>query len=174
MLVSLIAALDEKGGIGYRGGLSWRLSTDLRRFKQLTMGHHILMGRKTYESIGKPLPGRITVVITRNPKFAAPGCLTAASLEEALSIAESQGDEEAFVIGGGEIFTQALSMADRIYLTRVHSITDADTYFPDFRMEEWSVEESSFHEADEVNEFPSTYMLLVRNKGEGQGGWKAN
>jgi dihydrofolate reductase len=162
MLVSLIVAMDEKDGIGFRGGLPWRLSTDLRRFKQLTMGHHILMGRKTYESIGKPLPGRIMVVITRNPYFTAHGCLRAASLEEGLDIALRQGEQEAFVIGGGEIFTEAVGKADRIYLTRVHVETEADTYFPDFQIDEWSMVESSFHPADEVNQYPSTYMLLVR------------
>ena len=162
MLVSLIVAMDEKGGIGYRGGLPWRLSADLRRFKQITMGHHIVMGRKTYESIARPLPGRITVIITRNARFVAPGCLTAASLEEALRIAERQGDEEAFVIGGGEIFTEALPKADRIYLTRVHTVTDADTFFPNFVIEDWDIAESHFQEADEVNEFMFTFMLLVR------------
>lgn len=162
MLVSLIVAMDEEGGIGYRGGLPWRLSADLRRFKKLTMGHHILMGRKTYESIGKPLPGRVTVIITRNPLYLAPGCLIASSLEQALEIAERQGDVEAFVIGGGEIFKEAIGKADRIYLTRIHTVTGADTFFPDFSVEDWSMEESSFHEADEVNEYPSTYMVLSR------------
>jgi dihydrofolate reductase len=164
MLVSLIVAMDEKGAIGYLGGLPWRLSTDLRRFKQITMGHHILMGRITYQSIGRPLPGRKTIVITRNPHFEASGVLAAASLQEALDIAERGGEEEAFVIGGGEIFAEALMRADRIYLTRVHATTEADTYFPYIKMEDWRVEESSFHEGDENNDFPSTFMLLSRRK----------
>jgi dihydrofolate reductase len=162
MLVSLIVAMDEEGGIGYRGGLPWRLSADLRRFKQLTMGHHILMGRKTYESIGRPLPGRRTIIITRNRYFTALGCQTAISLEEALDLAEKSGEQEAFIIGGGEIFSEAINKADKIYLTRVHTVTGADTYFPSFRIEDWNVEDHIFHEADEKNQYPSTYMRLVR------------
>lgn len=164
MLVSLIVAMDERGGIGIQGGLPWRLSGDLRRFKNLTMGHHILMGRKTYESIGRALPGRFSIIITRNPDYQAQGCLTAPSVEAALSMAKNRGEEEAFVIGGGEIFNETLAIADKIYLTRVHAVTEADTFFPQFRIDDWFVQEKSLHEADGKNEFPSTFMILVRSK----------
>jgi dihydrofolate reductase len=169
MLVSLIVALDKEGGIGYQGQLSWRLSGDLRRFKQLTMGHHILMGRKTYESIGKALPGRKTIIITRNSNYQAPGCWIAPSVESGLRIAEKNEEEEAFVIGGGEIFKDTIDKADRIYLTRVHAVTPADTFFPNFDIEDWVIEESSIHGADEKNEYPSTFMVLVRKENQNPG-----
>ena len=127
MIVSLIAALDEAGGIGKDGGLPWRLSADLRRFKALTMGHHLIVGRKTYVSIGRPLPGRTLIVLTRDPTFAAPGCLLAASLEQALALAGRRGESEAFIGGGGEIFAQAMPLAGRLYLTHVHTLAACDT-----------------------------------------------
>ncbi len=107
--------MDEIGGIGKDNGLPWHLSSDLKRFKQLTMGHHLIMGRKTYETIGKPLPGRITIVITRNLQYQAEGCLVAPSLEKALDLARGNGETETFIAGGGEIFAIALPLADRIY-----------------------------------------------------------
>jgi dihydrofolate reductase len=162
MIVSLIVAVDNNGGIGIRGQLPWRLSSDLQRFKKLTMGHHLIMGRKTHESIGRPLPGRTTIVVTRNSDYHPDGCLVASSLSEALSIAEQRGEPEVFVIGGGEIFQEIIDRADRIYLTRVITVLEADTYFPTLRTEEWEVVESSFHFADEKNEFASTYTLLYR------------
>ena len=162
MVVSLIVAVDNNWGIGFRGGLPWRLSSDLQRFKKLTMGHHLIMGRKTYESIGKPLPGRTTIVVTRNSEYYPNGCLVASSVKEALNIAEDRDEAEVFVIGGGEIFKEVIDRADRIYLTRVITLLEADTHFPPLRTEEWEVVESSFHFADEKNEFASTYTLLYR------------
>jgi dihydrofolate reductase len=162
MVVSLIVAVDNNWGIGIHGGLPWRLSSDLQRFKKLTMGHHLIMGRKTYESIGKPLPGRTTIVVTRNSEYHPNGCLVASSVKEALNIAEDRDEAEVFVIGGGEIFKEVIDRADRIYLTRVITLLEADTHFPPLRTEDWEVVESSFHFADEKNEFASTYTLLYR------------
>lgn len=164
MVISIIAAVDNNGGIGIRGKLPWMLSSDLQRFKKLTMGHHLIMGRKTYESIGRPLPGRTTIVLTRNPNFHPDGSLVASSLDDALSVAENRGEQEVFVIGGGEIFQEVIDRADRIYLTRVITVLEADTYFPALRMDEWEVVESSFHFADEKNEYASTYTLLYRKQ----------
>ena len=164
MIVSLIVAVDNNGGIGIRGRLPWKLSSDLRRFKKLTMGHHIIMGRKTYQSIGRPLPGRTTIVLTRNKDFFADGCLLAASLGEALALAEKHGEQEAFVIGGGEIFQEIIDRADRIYLTRVITVMEADTFFPVLRPDDWEVVESSYHFADDENEYASTYTLLYRKQ----------
>jgi len=130
VIISLLVAMDEKRGIGKAGKLPWRLSSDLRRFKALTMGHHIIVGRKTFESIGKPLPGRRTVVVTRNPSLSPEGCLIAGSVKEAIAVAQANGETEAFVIGGGDIYAQALDVADRIYLTQVHAEVDADSFFP--------------------------------------------
>lgn len=162
MIISLIVAMDRQRGIGLEGGLPWHLSSDLKRFKTLTMGHHLIMGRKTYESIGKPLPGRTMIVISRNPDYTAEGCIVVPSLEEALVRARLEGQEEVFVIGGGEIFQQILPMADRIYLTEVHAITEADVFFPDFSLDGWQVLESSFVPSGPKDDFDSTYKLLER------------
>jgi dihydrofolate reductase len=162
MIISLLAAMDEQDGIGQDNRLPWHLSTDLKRFKALTMGHHILMGRKTYESIGRALPGRVNVIITRSPDYQAEGCVIAHSLREALSIAELAGESEAFVIGGGQIFAQALPLADRIYLTRVHTVSEADVFFPTFDESSWSIKEASEISADESNDFPSSYEVLEK------------
>ena len=165
MILSLIVAMDEKGGIGIANRLPWHLSADLRRFKALTMGHHIIMGRKTYESIGKPLPGRTNVVITRDPNYRADGCLVVHSLDEALRAAQERSEDEAFITGGRQIFTQSIHMADRIYLTQVHAEVMADVYFPDFDLSEWVEQESVYHEYDEKNDYPFTAKVLVRKSG---------
>ena len=161
MIISLIVAMDEMGGIGKDNRLPWHLSSDLKRFKQLTLGHHLLMGRKTYETIGRPLPGRTTIVITRNPQYQAAGCLVAPSLEEALGLARENGETEAFIAGGGEIFTLALPLADRIYLTRVHAQVEADVFFPPFSLEGWRQIETIEQPADEKNDYPAKFILLV-------------
>ena len=164
MIISLIVAMDEMGGIGKDNRLPWHLSSDLQRFKQMTLGHHLIMGRKTYETIGRPLPGRTTIVITRNPQFQPAGCLVADSLGEGLTHARKNGETEAFIAGGGEIFTLALPLADRIYLTRVHAQVDADVLFPPFSLKGWRQIESIEQAADEKNDYPSTFNVLV-NKG---------
>ena len=162
MIISLLVALDEHNGIGKDNRLPWHLSADLKRFKALTMGHHVIMGRKTYESIGRPLPGRVMVIVTRNPEYQADGCLIAYSLEEALDIARQAGESEAFVIGGGQIFAQALPLADRIYLTRVHTVAEADVFFPEFDERDWSIQDVSEVPADEKNQFASTFIVLAK------------
>src|SRR5688572_25981860 len=131
MLVSLLFAMDKNNAIGYRNRLPWHLPADLKWFKEKTMGHHIIMGRNTYESIGRLLPGRTTVVISRRPDYRIEGASVHASLESGLREAEKNGDNEAFVIGGAELFKSALPIADRFYLTRIHHVFEADTYLPD-------------------------------------------
>jgi len=162
MIISIIVAMDEQRGIGKGGRLPWHLSADLKRFKSLTMGHHLIMGRKTYESIGRPLPGRTMIVITRNRSYAAEGCLIAASLKAAIAIAEKRGETEAFIAGGGQIFAQALEFADRIYLTLVHTIVNAGVFFPEYKPKEWIEAEHGYHYADEHNQFPFTFKVLER------------
>jgi dihydrofolate reductase len=162
LIISLLVAADEEGGIGFENRLPWRLSTDLKKFKELTMGHHLIMGRKTYESIGRALPGRTSIVITRNRSYKGDGVLVTHSLPGALELAQNAGEDEAFVIGGGEIFFQALTIAHRIYLTRVHGVVEADVYFPVLEMDEWVEEHSEFHAPDEKNEFPFTFIVLSR------------
>ncbi len=165
MIVSLLVAMDQNRGIGYQNCLPWRLSADLKHFKAVSMGHHLIMGRKTYESIGRLLPGRTTIVLSRQPDYAAhlpEGSLLARSLEEALAMAEAGGEREAFVIGGGEIFQQALPLADRIYLTRVRSAVQADTFFPVFNEGEWHAVEILRGEADEKNQYGFTIERLEK------------
>jgi dihydrofolate reductase len=155
-------ALDEDGGIGKKGGLPWRLSADLKYFKEITWGHYLLMGRVTYQTIGRALPGRRSIILTRNLRFKAKGCLIAGSLREALQMAAGDGEQEAFVIGGGQIFEQALPLADRLYLTRVHAHLDCDIFFPRFILEEWAVRVQSEHPVDEKNDFAFTILLLEK------------
>lgn len=162
MIISLIVAMDEKRGIGKAGKLPWRLSADLRRFRELTMGHHLIVGRKTFESIGKPLPGRPMIVVTRDSTFKPEGCYVAGSVENALSRAAAHGETEAFVIGGAEIYAQTLDVANRLYLTQVHAEVDADTFFPELNHEEWTAAQKSFQPADDKNQYPSTFQLLER------------
>ena len=132
MIVSVIVAMEENRGIGKENSIPWRISSDLKRFKKLTMGHHIIMGRLTFESIDKVLPGRRTIIVTRNKEYTQEGCYIVYSLREALILAESNGESEVFIIGGGEIFSEALDYADRIYLTMIHASIDTDVYFPKY------------------------------------------
>jgi len=167
MRLSLIAAVAQNGVIGRDGQLPWHLSDDLRRFKRLTMGHTLIMGRRTWESIGRPLPGRRTIVVTRQLRYrTAPGVQTAATLEEALQLAVAAGEEEAFVVGGAELYRQALSRADRVYLTAVLADVEGDTFFPvpldEFGRSSWRILESEHHEADAGNDFPFETLTLER------------
>lgn len=167
MMVSLILAMDEHRGIGLGNGLPWRLPDDLKRFKSLTMGHHVILGRKTWETIRRPLPGRVMIVVSRSAAFHAEGVEKASSLDEALENARRAGESEAFVIGGGQIFAQALPQADRIYLTRVHASLPADTFFPALDLHEWRVTAREYHGADERHEHAFTFETLERLKAPG-------
>jgi dihydrofolate reductase len=135
MGVTIVAAVARNGVIGVDGGLPWRIPEDLRRFKALTLGHTLVMGRRTYESIGRPLPGRHTLVVTRNPDWSAEGVEVAASLEEALAVAD---DDEVFVVGGAEIYAQAMDLADVLELTEVESEPIGDVCFPPVRWADWT------------------------------------
>ncbi len=141
MRVSIIVAIAENGVIGRGGGLPWRLSEDLKRFKELTMGKPIVMGRKTFQSIGKPLPGRPNIVITRDKSFHPEGVHVAHGFEEALETAAELGtggnEDEIMIIGGAEIYRLALAVAERMYLTKVHDTPKGDAYFPDYDRARW-------------------------------------
>lgn len=162
MIISIIVAMDEAGGIGKNGTLPWRLRTDLQRFKRITLGHSLIMGRKTFDSIGRPLPGRTNIIITRNRQFAAPGCRVTNSLKMALQIANESNEQEVFVIGGGQIFEQSLALADRIYLTCVHTISDSQVFFPPLDWARWQILEQEQTPAGEQDEFATTFYLLQR------------
>jgi dihydrofolate reductase len=154
--------MDKKRGIGVDNKLPWRLSADLKRFRDLTMGHHIIVGRKTFESIGKPLPGRRMIVVTRDSAYKAEGCDVAYSVEDATRLARERGESEAFICGGAEIYAQSIAIVDRMYITFVDAEVRADTFFPEFEELEWNEQESFYQPADEKNQYPFTFKLLVR------------
>ena len=159
-LVSLVVAADARGGIGREGRLPWHLPADLKRFKSLTLGKPIIMGRRTQLSIGRPLPGRRNIVISRDQRLELAGCEIAGSLDAALRLA---GDvPEACVIGGAEIYRLALPVAGVLHLTRVEAVVDADTFFPEIDPGEWEERQREPHAADERHAYPYTFLTLVR------------
>lgn len=162
MVVSLVAAVAANGVIGRDGDLPWRLPADLRFFKRVTMGHHLVMGRKTWASIGRPLPGRTMVVLTRDPGLEIPGVRVVHDLPEALAVARAAGDREAFVIGGADVFARALPLADRLYLTRVHADVEGDVCFPAFAEQAWVEVAREDHAADEQHAFAFSICTLER------------
>ncbi len=169
MKISIIVAVDEDWGIGLKNQVPWRLSQDLKRFKQITSGHHLLMGRKTYESIGYPLPGRISIIISRQKNLNFPGefcgrVLTASSLAQGIGMAEAHDEQELFIIGGGQIYGQALPQTDCIYLTRVHAICSCDTFFPVIDPGQWKEIQRETVPQDEKNQYASTFSLLLRTE----------
>ena len=162
MTVSLIAAVARNGVIGRDGALPWRLSADLRRFRELTTGHHVIMGRKTHASIGRPLPGRSNMVLSRTRDYSAAGCTVVNGLDQALGQAEATGENEAFVIGGARIYELALPAAARLYLTRVEADVAGDVCFPSLVEAEWREVSREEHGADERNDHPFAFLVLER------------
>ena len=159
---SLVVAVAANRVIGRDNALPWRLPADLAHFKKVTMGHPIVMGRRTYESIGKPLPGRKNIVVTRNRAFQAPGCTVVQSLEDAWKAA---GDaEEVCVIGGTSLFEEALPIADVIHLTQVEASVEGDTYFPDFDRSQWREKEIARQPADARHAYPIRILELERER----------
>lgn len=163
-MLSLIVAHSENNVIGNHGNIPWKLSTDLKRFAQLTKGHSVIMGRKTYESIlqhiGKPLPDRKNIVVTRQNDFEAPGCIVVNSFTEAKS--KTNDTEETFVIGGAQLYAESLPNISRIYLTIVHTICEGDAIFPEIEKEDWKVISQEEIPADEKNQYSSTFKILER------------
>lgn len=161
MKVSLIAGIDNNRAIGFKNKLLWHIKEDLQNFKKVTMGHHIVMGRKTFESIGRPLPGRTNIILSRSRKEIHPECTQLTSIEEAVEFAKSQGETELFIIGGEQIYTQSLEIANRLYLSRVNlSIEQADAFFPNFEDSyRWTLE----HEEKHLDSLPNwTFQILVK------------
>src|SRR5215470_11008756 len=149
--------MDRNRGIGVDNKLPWRLSADLKRFRELTMGHHIIVGRRTFESIGRPLPGRRMIVVTRDRNYRAEGCDIAHSVEDATRLARERNESEVFIGGGAEIYAQSIGIADRMYLTFVDAEVAADAFFPEFDESEWSERESTYQPADEKNQYAFTF-----------------
>jgi dihydrofolate reductase len=165
-VLSLIVAVDRRGVIGVRNRLPWRLPDDLRRFKALTMGHAVVVGRKTYESIGRPLPGRRTIVVTHQADYRAPGATVAHSLEAALAAAGD--DPEVFVAGGGTLYAQALPLADRLYVTEVDTeVAGGDTRFPAIDPARWRLQAREGHPADAGHPHAFSYATYLRSPDAG-------
>lgn len=161
-IIAAIVAMAENRVIGKQNQLLWRLPADFKHFKATTMGHPILMGRKTYESIGKALPGRLNIVISRNQALKAPNCIIIGSLQEAIDYASKQDQQEIFIIGGEEIFKQSMILLDRIYLTIVHHEFKGDVFFPELKEQEWREVNREDHDTDTDNAYPYSFVLLER------------
>lgn len=161
-MISIIVAVAEEGVIGGNNQLLWRISEDLKRFKAITTGHPVVMGRKTWESLGRPLPNRTNVVISRNAAFEAVGATVVGSLEQAVAMLPD--NEEIFIIGGGEIYRQAIGMANRIYLTQVHNKYEGDTTFPEIDSKKWKIVSREFHERGEKYEYPFEFINFERHE----------
>jgi dihydrofolate reductase len=164
MRLSLIAAVAQNGTLGRDGRVPWHLPVDLRWFKRWTVGHPVLMGRKTFDSVGKPLPARRNVVITRREGFAPPGVEVARSVEEALQ--RVSGCDEIFVVGGAEIYRETLLRADRLILTHIHRDFPGDAFFPPFDATEWRIVSREEHPESESNPLPFTFVVYERARPE--------
>jgi dihydrofolate reductase len=151
--------------IGRDGELPWYLPRDMKYFKKVTMGHHVIMGRESFASMGYvPLKGRTNIVLTRDPYFISSSAIVPHSIEEALHYAYTEGEKEAFILGGGKIFAQSMHLIEKIYLTEVITEVVGDTYFPEIDQSEWETISSEYFEADEKNEFPMRFDILLRKK----------
>ncbi len=162
MKLSLIVAASENNVIGLNNDLPWRLSSDLKHFKKITSGHCIIMGRNTYESIGRPLPKRTNIVVTSNENLRLEGCVMAHSLKEAIEKAKEFEKEEAFIIGGATLYKACLNDVDNIYLTRVHAKVKGDTFFPEINQAMWKTVSEDKHTADEKNQYDFSFYKLER------------
>lgn len=158
--ITLIAAIAQHNAIGKDNDLIWHLPADLKRFKSTTSGHHIIMGRNTYESIGKPLPNRTSVIITRNLDYKAEGCIIVNSLEEAIKV--SKNDESPYIIGGAQIYAKALEIADKLDITEVHHTFDADVFFPEIDLNIWQEKSREYFSADEKNQYDYSFVTYIK------------
>lgn len=161
MIKSIIVAQSQNRVIGINNTLPWHLPADLKRFKEITMGHHMIMGRKTYESIGRPLPGRTSIVITRNKDISFEGCIMAYSIQEAFDIAKKAGDQEAFLIGGAEMIKQAINICDKLYLTTIHQDFEGDTFLDPIATG-WNIIQENSLQPDEKNSYSYTFTTLQK------------
>lgn len=162
MIKSIIVAKADNNVIGKNNSLIWHMPADLRHFKSKTMGHYIIMGRKTFESMDKPLPGRTSIVVTRNKDYRAEGCLIVHHVQEAFDIAEANKQKEVFILGGAQIYDITLDAADKIYLTEIKATLEGDTFFPEIDKSKWREVRREEHEADEKNPYPYAFVDLLR------------
>jgi dihydrofolate reductase len=159
-MITMIAAASQNNALGKNNELVWHLPNDFKRFKSITSGHHIIMGRKTFESFPKPLPNRTHIVISRQENYKPQGCFVVNSMEKAIEMCPR--DEVSFIIGGGEIYKLGISLSDKIELTLVHHNFEADAFFPPIDLEEWEIINSEFQPKDEKHLFDYTYQTYIR------------
>jgi len=164
MNISCIVAVANNNVIGKDNDIPWYLPADLKYFKKVTLGHHILMGRNCYESIGRPLPKRTNVIITRDPYFIASNCLITHSIQEALEVAYDNGEKDVMIIGGGTIYQQTQDLWDTLYVTEVDLNVDGDVFFPKINKDDWKLIESDAHLPDEKNEYPYVFKKYERRR----------
>ena len=161
-MIIIIAAVAENNALGKDNNLLWHLPGDFKRFKEITSGHHIIMGRKTFESFPKPLPNRTHIVVSRQKNFEPENCIVTENLEKAIAVCPK--NEDVFIIGGGEIYRQSMSLADKLDITRVHYSFEADVYFPEIDPEIWELTSETFNPKDEKHLFDYTFQTFVRKK----------
>jgi len=159
-MITIIAAVASNNALGKDNQLIWHLPADLKRFKQVTLGHHIIMGRKTFESLGKPLPRRTNIIITRNKNYTQEGCIVVNSLNQAIEAAKS--DENPYILGGAEIYKQAIEIADKLDLTLVDQSFDADAFFPEIDTNVWQQTSREDYKADEKNNYNYSFITYLR------------
>lgn len=159
-MITIIAAIAKENALGKDNQLIWYLPADLKRFKKVTFNHHIIMGRKTFESLGKPLPNRTTIIITRNDNYKAEGCIVVNSLK--LAIEAANEDENPFILGGAEIYTQAIEIADKLDLTFVHHPFEADVFFPEIDKTIWKETTREDFKADEKNKYDYSFLSYIK------------
>ena len=168
MTISIIAAVTQNNVIGKKNDLPWSLPADMQFFKETTSGHHVIMGRKNYLSIPdkyRPLPNRTNIIVTRQQNFIAEGCIVSHSIEEAIETAQKNGEEEAFIIGGGEIFKQSLenNLVDRMYITRIHTEIDGDVFFPEIDLNIWKETKRKDCTADDKNQYAYSFIVYEKD-----------
>lgn len=159
-MITIIAAVAENNALGKDNTLVWHLPEDFKRFKQLTTGHYIIMGRKTFEGFPKPLPNRTHIIVTRQKNYTPKGCMVVHSIEEGIS--KCPNGEEVFIIGGGEIYKQSMPFTDKIELTRVHGNVEADTYFPEINYNDWELVFEEVHKKDDRHNFDFTFQTFLK------------
>ncbi len=162
MIKSIMVARSDNRVIGRDNDLVWHMPADLKYFKETTTGHYVVMGRKTYESVNKPLPGRLNIIVTRQPNYYREGCLVVHDVEQAFRLGEENGQEELFVLGGAQIYELTLPQVDRIYLTEIKADFEGDTYFPEIDTTQWKEVKREQHTADEKNPHPYAFVVLER------------
>jgi len=163
MIISIIAAISENNIIGYKNLLPWKLPADLKRFKKVTMGHHIIMGQKTHESIGKALSGRTNIVLTFDAEYKSRDCIIVNSIEESLRVASAGGEKEVFIIGGASIYKQFINVADKLYITKIHKKFKGDVFFPEIDPDRWKIESYKKNNKDDKNLYRYDFIIYKKS-----------